>query len=85
MPIKKTKGGYKWGSKGHTYPTREGAAKQAAAAHANGYRGDTMYYDSAKATHDHIMGSSTPAKGPYTGQDSPVYSSEEDGTNYKTP
>ena len=37
MPIRKVKGGYKWGSKGKTYPTREGAAKQAAAAYAHGY------------------------------------------------
>lgn len=38
MPIRKVAGGYKWGSKGHTYPTRAGAQKQAAAAYANGYR-----------------------------------------------
>jgi hypothetical protein len=34
----KTKGGYKWGQHGTTYPTRAQAAKQAAAAHANGYK-----------------------------------------------
>lgn len=39
MPIKKVKGGYRWGSKGHVYKTRAGAAKQAKAAYANGYRG----------------------------------------------
>jgi hypothetical protein len=39
MPIHKVPGGYKWGGKGHVYPTREGAAKQAAAAYANGYKG----------------------------------------------
>ena len=38
MPIKKVAGGFKWGNKGHTYPTREGAARQARAAYANGYR-----------------------------------------------
>ncbi|MDA8149781.1 MAG: DUF2213 domain-containing protein, partial [Nitrospiraceae bacterium] len=41
MPIHKVKGGYKWGSHGHTYPTREGAEKQAEAAHANGFHGDS--------------------------------------------
>ena len=25
MPVKKTKGGYKWGSKGKVYPTRKQA------------------------------------------------------------
>jgi len=38
MPIRKVKGGYKWGSGGKVYPTRAGAEKQAAAAYANGYR-----------------------------------------------
>jgi hypothetical protein len=36
MPIMKVKGGYRWGMTGKTYPTRAEAAKQAAAAHANG-------------------------------------------------
>lgn len=40
MPIKKVKGGYKWGGHGKTYSTRAGAEKQAAAAYANGYKGD---------------------------------------------
>lgn len=39
MPIHKTASGYKWGEHGATYPTREGAEKQAAAAYANGYKG----------------------------------------------
>jgi len=38
MPIRKVKGGFQWGNKGHVYPNREGAARQAAAAYANGYR-----------------------------------------------
>lgn len=38
MPIHKVKGGYQWGSHGKVYPTREGAEKQAAAAHASGYK-----------------------------------------------
>jgi len=41
VPIMQVKGGFRWGQHGHVYPTREGAAKQAAAAHANGYRGDS--------------------------------------------
>ena len=43
MPIHKVKGGYKWGSHGHVYPTREGAEKQAEAAHANGFHGDNEW------------------------------------------
>lgn len=41
MPIRKVSGGYKWGSKGKTYPTREGAEKQAQAAYASGYKKKT--------------------------------------------
>jgi hypothetical protein len=40
MPIKKTAGGFKWGSKGKVYKSRKGASRQAAAAYANGYRGN---------------------------------------------
>jgi hypothetical protein len=40
MPIRRVKGGYKWGSHGHVYKTRAGAAAQARAAYAHGYRGD---------------------------------------------
>ena len=39
MPIRKVKGGYKWGSRGKVYPTREGALRQARAAYAHGYEG----------------------------------------------
>jgi len=39
VPIRKVKGGYKWGSQGKVYKTRKGAAKQARAAYAHGYRG----------------------------------------------
>jgi hypothetical protein len=38
MPIRKVKGGYKWGSSGKTYPTKAGAERQAAAAYASGYK-----------------------------------------------
>jgi hypothetical protein len=39
MPVKKVSGGYRWGSKGKIYPTRQQAEKQGAAARAAGYRG----------------------------------------------
>lgn len=38
MPIRKVKGGYKWGSKGKVYPTRKQAEAQARAAYAAGFR-----------------------------------------------
>lgn len=38
MPIKKVKGGYKWGKHGKVYKTKAGAAKQARAIYASGYR-----------------------------------------------
>lgn len=38
-PVRKVKGGFKWGSKGKVYKSRKGAAKQARAAYAGGYRG----------------------------------------------
>jgi len=39
MPVRKVKGGYKFGSSGKVYPTRAGAERQQRAAYANGYRG----------------------------------------------
>jgi hypothetical protein len=39
MPIKKVPGGYKWGNHGKVYKSRAGAARQARAAYAHGYRG----------------------------------------------
>ena len=38
MPIRKTKGGWKWGSKG-PFKSRKKAAAVARAAYAHGYRG----------------------------------------------
>tara|TARA_Y100001951_G_C11177597_1_gene204014 strand:+ start:584 stop:709 length:126 start_codon:yes stop_codon:yes gene_type:complete len=38
MPIKKVKGGYKWGERGKVYKSRVGAEKQARAAYASGYK-----------------------------------------------
>ena len=38
MPIHKEGSGYQWGQHGKVYSTREGAVKQAMAAHANGYK-----------------------------------------------
>ena len=40
MPIHKEGTGYQWGNHGKVYPTKAGAARQAAAAHANGFTGD---------------------------------------------
>jgi len=37
MPIKKVKGGWRWGKHGKVYPTRAGAERQARAAYAAGY------------------------------------------------
>ena len=38
MPIRKVKGGWRWGMHGKVYKTREGAERQAKAAYAHGYR-----------------------------------------------
>ena len=38
MPVRKVKGGYKWGTKGKVYTTKAGAQRQAKAAHASGYK-----------------------------------------------
>ena len=39
MPVRKVKGGYKWGDKGKKYPTKKQARKQERAAYASGYKG----------------------------------------------
>ena len=39
MPVKKVKGGYKWGSSGKVYKSKAKATRQAQAAYANGYKG----------------------------------------------
>jgi hypothetical protein len=39
MPVRKVKGGYRWGSKGKVYKSKAKAAKQGRAAYANGYKG----------------------------------------------
>jgi hypothetical protein len=38
MPVKRVKGGYKFGSSGKTYPTKKGAERQARAIYASGYK-----------------------------------------------
>lgn len=38
MPVRKVKGGYKWGSRGKTYPTRSSALRQGRAIRASGYK-----------------------------------------------
>jgi hypothetical protein len=40
MPIKKVKGGYKFGSKGKVYPTKKQAVNQMKAIFASGWKGD---------------------------------------------
>jgi len=38
MPVRKTKTGWRWGSTGKVYPTREQAERQGRAIRAGGYR-----------------------------------------------
>jgi hypothetical protein len=38
VPIHKQGSGWQWGNHGKVYASREGAVKQAQAAHANGYK-----------------------------------------------
>jgi hypothetical protein len=38
MPIKKVKGGWKWGSKGKTHKTKAAAKRQAKAIYTSGYK-----------------------------------------------
>lgn len=38
MPVKKVKGGWKWGKSGKTYKTKAKANKQGRAAYASGYK-----------------------------------------------
>ena len=38
MPTKKVKGGYRWGNKGKTYPTKAQADRQGRAIKASGYK-----------------------------------------------
>lgn len=38
MPVRKVKGGYKWGKSGKTYRTRKEAERQGRAIYASGYK-----------------------------------------------
>jgi len=38
MPVRRVKGGYKWGTTGKTYKTREQAERQGRAIRASGYK-----------------------------------------------
>jgi hypothetical protein len=38
MPVRKVKGGYRWGTTGKVYPTKEQAEKQGRAIMASGYK-----------------------------------------------
>ena len=48
MPIRKVKGGYKWGKKGKVYRSRKGAERQAAAAYASGYKKSMDWFETLK-------------------------------------
>ena len=37
MPVRKVQGGYRWGSSGKVYPTRQQAEQQGRAVYASGY------------------------------------------------
>ena len=39
MPVRKVKGGYRWGSKGKVYKSKAKATAQGRAAYASGYKG----------------------------------------------
>jgi|TARA_R110000824_G_scaffold93978_1_gene227165 hypothetical protein len=39
MPVRKVKGGYKWGKSGKTYKTKAAAERQGKAIRASGYKG----------------------------------------------
>ncbi len=41
MPVKRVKGGYRWGRTGKVYKRKADAERQGRAAYANGYRGTT--------------------------------------------
>jgi hypothetical protein len=82
MPIKSCTlpgggSGFQWGDHGHCYPTREGAEKQAAAAHANGYTGDVAFdftartYDSIGRLHINRSHISKACVNPYYGREIP--------------
>ena len=45
MPIRKVKGGYKWGKRGKVYRSRKDAERQAAAAYASGYKKSMAWFD----------------------------------------
>jgi hypothetical protein len=38
MPVRKVKGGYRWGKSGKVYKTRAAAERQGRAVHASGYK-----------------------------------------------
>jgi hypothetical protein len=48
IPIRRVKGGYKWGSKGKVYRNRKDAERQAAAAYASGYKKSMSWFNVLK-------------------------------------
>lgn len=80
MPIEKVDGGWRWGKHGKVYPTREQAERQAAAAHANGFVGDSIefamdksarFYDADGRLHVRISHISKATVNPYRGSEIP--------------
>lgn len=41
MPVRRVKGGYKWGESGKVYPTKAQALQQARAIYSSGYQSKT--------------------------------------------
>ena len=39
MPVRRVRGGYRWGNSGKVYPTKAQAERQGKAAYASGYKG----------------------------------------------
>ena len=48
MPVKKVKGGYKWGNSGKVYPTKAQAEQQGKAIRASGYKSKPKKKPSSK-------------------------------------
>ena len=42
MPVKKVKGGYRWGKSGKIYKTKKAAERQGRAIYASGYKNATL-------------------------------------------
>ena len=65
MPIRKVKGGYKWGSKGKVYRNRKDAERQAAAAYASGYKKSMSWFETLKRDNGGWIGELNESKKKY--------------------